>query len=99
MQILQPFKKIGDYNEINVQTETLDNFCKNKNIVNIDKYLRRQTETFLIGHELTEIQQAEVIDFIYEETRAKFINYLYRKCKYHNCIVYSKTAPLCNYLI
>jgi len=53
MQILQPFKKIGDYSEINVQTETLDNFCKNKNIENID-ILKIDTE----GNELNVLKGA-----------------------------------------
>ena len=36
MQILQPFKKIESFSEINVQTQTLDNFCLRKGIKNID---------------------------------------------------------------
>ena len=36
MQILQPFKKIGNFSEINVQTQTLDNFCLRKGIKSID---------------------------------------------------------------
>tara|TARA_B100000029_G_scaffold515906_1_gene625454 strand:+ start:6015 stop:6725 length:711 start_codon:yes stop_codon:yes gene_type:complete len=36
MQILQPFRKINDFAEINVQTQTLDNFCKKENVENID---------------------------------------------------------------
>ena len=36
MQILQPFKKIENFSEINVQTQTLDNFCLSKGIKNID---------------------------------------------------------------
>ena len=27
MQLVQPFKKVEDYLEINVKTQTLDNFC------------------------------------------------------------------------
>ena len=36
MQILQPFKKINYFAEINVQTQTLDNFCEKENVENID---------------------------------------------------------------
>lgn len=36
MKIFQPFKKIEDYEEINVQTQTLDNFCLLNNIEKID---------------------------------------------------------------
>ena len=36
MKIFQPFKKIQDYEEINVQTQTLDNFCLLNNIEKID---------------------------------------------------------------
>ena len=35
MQMLQPFKKIEDFSEISVQTQTLDNFCLEKKINNI----------------------------------------------------------------
>ena len=36
MQILQPYKRIENFSEINVQTQTLDNFCLSKGIKNID---------------------------------------------------------------
>lgn len=36
MKLFQPFSKIQDYEEINVQTQTLDNFCKLNNIDRID---------------------------------------------------------------
>jgi|TARA_B100000959_G_scaffold281031_1_gene344182 FkbM family methyltransferase len=36
MQILQPYKKIGDFSEIIVQTQTLDNFCFKEKIESID---------------------------------------------------------------
>ena len=43
MQIFQPFKKIGDFAEINVQTKTLDDFCLDEKIENID-VLKMDTE-------------------------------------------------------
>ena len=36
MQILQPFKRIKDFTEIDVKTQTLDNFCLSQKIENID---------------------------------------------------------------
>ena len=36
MQLVQPYKKIKDYLEIDVQTETLDNFCYDNEIKSID---------------------------------------------------------------
>ena len=36
LQLLQPFKKIESFSEINVQTQTIDNFCYSQNIKNID---------------------------------------------------------------
>ena len=36
MQIFQPFKKIEDFAVINVQTQTLDDFCLDEKIENID---------------------------------------------------------------
>ena len=36
LQMFQPFKKVGDFSEINVQTQTLDDFCSDHNIENID---------------------------------------------------------------
>ena len=44
MQILQPYKRIEDFSEINVQTETLDNFCLKEEIKSID-VLKIDTET------------------------------------------------------
>ncbi len=35
MRIFQPFKKLDDYEEIDVQTQTLDNFCSLNNIEKI----------------------------------------------------------------
>ena len=53
-QILQPFKKVEDFCEISVQTQTLDNFCSNINIDNID-VLKIDTE----GNELNVLKGAE----------------------------------------
>jgi len=36
MKLFQPFKKIQDYEEIEVQTQQIDNFCKLNNIERID---------------------------------------------------------------
>ena len=36
MKLFRPFKKIQDYEEINVQTQTIDNFCLLNNIERID---------------------------------------------------------------
>lgn len=36
MQLLQPFKKIGNFSEIEVKTQTLDNFCLSEKINFID---------------------------------------------------------------
>lgn len=36
MRIVQPFKKIGDFTEIEVQTQTIDNFCSINKIDTID---------------------------------------------------------------
>ena len=36
LQILQPFKKLENFTEINVKTQTLDSFCLMKEIRNID---------------------------------------------------------------
>ena len=54
MQITQPFKKIKDYTEIEVQTQTLDNFCKDNNIQNID-LLKLDTD----GNEFEVLKGAE----------------------------------------
>jgi len=54
MQIFQPFKKIEDFSEINVQTQTLDNFCLNAKIENID-VLKIDTE----GNELNVLKGAK----------------------------------------
>ena len=54
MQILQPFKKINGFSEINVQTKTLDDFCLSENINNID-ILKIDTE----GNELNVLKGAE----------------------------------------
>ena len=53
MRIFQPFKKIQDFSEINVQTQTLDDFCLNENIKNID-VLKMDTE----GNELNILKGA-----------------------------------------
>jgi len=53
-QLLQPFKKIEDFCEINVQTQTLDNFCNLSNINSID-VLKIDTE----GNELNVLQGAK----------------------------------------
>ena len=54
MQIFQPFKKIEDFSEINVQTQTLDSFCLDKKIENID-VLKMDTE----GNELNVLKGAK----------------------------------------
>jgi len=36
MQIVQPYKKVEDFVEINVETKTLDSFCNENNIDHID---------------------------------------------------------------
>ena len=36
LQLLQPFKKIESFSEINVQTQTIDNFCHSQSIKKID---------------------------------------------------------------
>ena len=77
MQIFQPFKKIEDFSEINVQTQTLDNFCLNKKINNID-VLKIDTE----GNELNILKGAKKllaqnkINIIYteiSETKKRFL--------------------------
>ena len=54
MQMLQPFKSIKDFTEINVQTQTLDDFCLNTKIENID-VLKIDTE----GNELNVLKGAK----------------------------------------
>ena len=54
MQILQPFKRIGGFSEINVQTQTLDNFCLSNKIENID-VLKIDTE----GNDLNVLKGAK----------------------------------------
>ncbi len=54
MQILQPFKRIGGFSEINVQTQTLDNFCLSNKIENID-ILKIDTE----GNDLNVLKGAK----------------------------------------
>ena len=77
MQIFQPFKKIGDFSEINVQTQTLDDFCLDEKIENID-VLKMDTE----GSELNILKGAikllseNKINVIYTEisdTKKNFI--------------------------
>ena len=77
MQILQPFKKIEDFSEINVQTQTLDNFCLEEKINNID-VLKIDTE----GNELNVLKGAKKlleqnkINIIYaeiSETKKRFL--------------------------
>ena len=77
MQIMQPFKKIGDFTEINVQTQTLDDFCLDEKIENID-VLKMDTE----GSELNILKGAikllseNKINVIYTEisdTKKNFI--------------------------
>ena len=77
MQIFQPFKKIGDFAEINVQTKTLDDFCLDEKIENID-VLKMDTE----GSELNILKGAikllseNKINVIYTEisdTKKNFI--------------------------
>ena len=53
MQIFQPFKKIEDFAEINVQTQTLDDFCLDEKIENID-VIKMDTE----GNELNILKGA-----------------------------------------
>ena len=54
MQILQPFKKIKGFSEIDVQTQTLDNFCLSQKIENID-VLKIDTE----GNEINVLKGAK----------------------------------------
>ena len=54
MRILQPFKKIESFSEINVHTQTLDNFCLEEKINNID-VLKIDTE----GNELNVLKGAK----------------------------------------
>jgi FkbM family methyltransferase len=54
MKMLHPFKKIEDFSEINVQTQTLDNFCQNEKIKSID-VLKIDTE----GNELNVLKGAK----------------------------------------
>ena len=54
MQIVQPFKKIKDYVEIEVQTQSIDNFCLQNNINCID-LLKLDTE----GNEFNVLKGAE----------------------------------------
>ena len=54
MQIIQPFKKIKGYVEINVQTQSIDNFCLKNNINCID-LLKLDTE----GNEFNVLKGAE----------------------------------------
>ena len=77
MQIFQPFKKIKDFSEISVQTQTLDNFCLEKKINNID-VLKIDTE----GNELNILKGAKKlleqnkINIIYteiSETKKRFL--------------------------
>ena len=77
MQIFQPFKKIEDFTEINVQTQTLDDFCLDEKIENID-VLKMDTE----GNELnilkgaTKLLSENKINVIYTEisdTKKNFI--------------------------
>ena len=77
MQIFQPFKKIEDFSEISVQTQTLDNFCLEKKINNID-VLKIDTE----GNELNVLKGAQKllkqnkINIIYteiSETKKRFL--------------------------
>ena len=77
MQIFQPFKKIEDFSEINVQTQTLDNFCLEEKINNID-VLKIDAE----GNELNVLKGAKKlleqnkINIIYteiSETKKRFL--------------------------
>ncbi len=76
MQILQPFKKISGFSEINVQTQTLDNFCLSKKIENID-ILKIDTE----GNDLNVLKGAKKllsenrIKVIYTEISSTKINF------------------------
>ena len=76
MQILQPFKRIGGFSEINVQTQTLDNFCLSKKIENID-VLKIDTE----GNDLNVLKGAKKllsenkINVIYTEIGSTKINF------------------------
>ena len=78
MQIVQPFKKIKGYVEIDVQTQSIDNFCLKNNINCID-LLKLDTE----GNEFNVLKGAEKflsenkIKVIYTEISAP-------KAKYRN---------------
>ena len=77
MQMLQPFKKLKDFTEINVETKTLDTFCTKNNVAYIS-ILKLDTE----GNELNVLKGAEEmlkrnkINLIYTEiieTKKKYI--------------------------
>ena len=76
MQILQPFKKIKGFSEIDVQTQTLDNFCLSQKIENID-VLKIDTE----GNDLNVLKGAKKllsenkIKVIYTEISGTKINF------------------------
>tara|TARA_B100000408_G_C10256279_1_gene205684 strand:+ start:101 stop:844 length:744 start_codon:yes stop_codon:yes gene_type:complete len=76
MQILSPFKRIGNFSEINVQTQTLDNFCLSNKIENID-VLKIDTE----GNDLNVLKGAKKllsenkIKVIYTEISGTKINF------------------------
>ena len=76
MQILWPFKRIKVFSEINVQTQTLDNFCLSKKIENID-VLKIDTE----GNDLNVLKGAKKllsenkIKVIYTEISDTKINF------------------------
>ena len=76
MKIFQPFKKIKDYVEIDVQTQSIDNFCSKNNINCID-LLKLDTE----GNEFNVLKGAQKflsgnkIKVIFTEITATKANY------------------------
>ena len=78
MQIMQPFKKIRDYVEIDVQTQSIDNFCLENNINCID-LLKIDTE----GSELNVLKGAE--NFLSEnKIKVIYTEICAPKAKYRN---------------
>ncbi len=82
MQIFQPFKKLKSFEKINVVTQTIDSFCIEKNISNID-ILKIDTE----GNELNVLKGAKnlleknKINIIYVEIIESKLNYDIKKKK------------------
>ena len=77
MKMLHPFKKIEDFSEIVVKTQTLDNFCLEKKISNID-VLKIDTEgnEFNVLKGAVKLLKENRINIIYteiSETKKQFL--------------------------